>query len=372
MPIKRLSIEPLKIPFKQAFVHASAVRAETESVLATVTNANGVEGIGEGCPRRYVTGETVDSIRQFIETHREQWMRLTTIQQLKDWATEHTSIIDQNPAAWCAVEIACLDLLGKEAGLPIETLLGLSPLSGRFQYSAVLGTDSLQSFAKQLQRYRSVGFTDFKVKVTGRLQDDIDKLTQLASTKDSTVRVRLDANNLWKDAESALSYLRQLPGRITAIEEPLKVGDYDGCRRLARELKIPIILDESFLRLGQFASIENDPPSTWILNIRVSKMGGILRSLAVAKRAKEVGIPIIIGAQVGETSVLTRAALTVANSYRDILLAQEGAFGTLLLEWDICDPSLMFGAAGRLDATERGDRAGLGLKLRERKQGRGE
>lgn len=361
MPIKRLSIEPLNIPFKQAFAHASAVRAETESVLVTVTNANGVEGIGEGCPRRYVTGETVGSIRRFIEAHREQWMTLTTIQQLRDWATEHTAIIDQNPAAWCAVETACLDLFGKEAGLPIEALLGLPPLSGRFQYSAVLGTDSLQSFEKQFQRYRSVGFTDFKVKVTGRLQDDIDKLTQLASTEDSKLRVRLDANNLWSDAESALSYLKQLPGLITAIEEPLKVGDYDGSRRLAREMSIPIILDESFLRLDQFAMIQRDPHSTWIVNIRVSKMGGVFRSLAVAKRANEVGIPIIIGAQVGETSVLTRMALTVANSYRDILVAQEGAFGTHLLEQDICKPPLMFGQAGLLDPMVVSTSAGLGL-----------
>lgn len=362
MPIKSLSMEALKIPFKQAFVHASAVRAETESVLVTVTNANGAEGIGEGCPRRYVTGETVDSTRRFIEVHREQWMTLTTIQQLRDWATEHTSIIDQNPAAWCAVETAFLDLFGKEAGVPIEALLGLPTLSGRFQYSAVVGTDSLQSFEKQLQRYRSAGFTDFKVKVTGRLQDDIENLIRLDSAGETKLRVRLDANNLWSDAESALSSLRQLLGHITAIEEPLKVGDYAGCRLLARELKIPIILDESFLRLDQFAAIQNDPPSTWIINIRVSKMGGILRSLAVAKQAKELGIPIIVGAQVGETSVLTRAALTIANTYRDIVIAHEGAFGTLLLERDICDPPLMFGAAGQLDAKVMNG-AGLGIAL---------
>jgi hypothetical protein len=92
-------------------------------------------------------------------------------------------------------------------------------------------------------------------------------------------------------------------------------------------------------------------------------MGGLLRSLAVAQRAKEVGIPIIIGAQVGETSILTRVALTVANRYRDILLAQEGAFGTLLLERDLCEPPLMFGAAGRLDANVLSREAGLGVIL---------
>ena len=360
--MKSLEVQSLNIPFKQAFVHASAVRAKTETVLVTVTNGDGVEGIGEGCPRHYVTGETVDSIQGFINRHRDQWMGFISAQDVKQWVAEHASIIDQHPAAWCAVETACLDLFGKEAGLPIEALLGLPSLNGWFQYSAVLGTDNLQSFEKQLQRYRLAGFTDFKVKVTGRLQEDIDKLAQIDAPQDSTIRVRLDANNLWGDTESALSYLNRLPDRIMAIEEPLKVGDYDGCRLLARALKVPIILDESFLRLDQFATIRNDPPSTWIINLRVSKMGGILRSLVVAKRAKEVGIPLIIGAQVGETSILTRAALTVANSCLDFLVAQEGAFGTLLLERDICQPTVMFGAGGQLDAKVISG-PGLGLTL---------
>ncbi|MCP9447191.1 MAG: hypothetical protein NNA22_06420 [Nitrospira sp.] len=366
-PIKNVHVQLLDIPFKQAFVHAAAVRAHTESVLVTVTNDDGVKGIGEGCPRRYVTGETVDSVQSFIETYREQWMAFESVQDCMRWAAEHTSVIDQNPAGWCAVETACLDLFGKEAGRPIEALLGLPVLSGRFQYSAVLGTDNLSSFEKQLQWYRSVGCTDFKVKVTGQWQDDHDKLARLASVDDPTMRVRLDANNLWRDAEDALAYLRQLPGHVTAIEEPLGVGDYNGCRRLARELNIPIILDESFLRVEQFALIQNDPPSTWIINIRVSKMGGILRSLAVAKRAGEVGLAIIIGAHVGETSVLTRSALAVAHRYRDLVVAQEGAFGTLLLERDLCDPTLMFGSGGQLDATTVGHFAGLGLTLREEK-----
>lgn len=81
-------------------------------------------------------------------------------------------------------------------------------------------------------------------------------------------------------------------------------------------------------------------------------MGGILRSLALANKARLNGIPIIIGAQVGETSVLTRAALTVANANRDILLSQEGAFGTNLLERDIVDPSIKFGLNGIVDANQ--------------------
>ena len=71
---------------------------------------------------------------------------------------------------------------------------------------------------------------------------------------------------------------------------------------------------------------------------------------------------MIVGAHVGETSLLTRAALSVANAYRDILVAQEGAFGTHLLEHDVVDPPLMFGAGGVLDAAQLPTGPGFGLK----------
>lgn len=73
---------------------------------------------------------------------------------------------------------------------------------------------------------------------------------------------------------------------------------------------------------------------------------------------------LIVGAHVGETSVLTRAALTVARAARDILVAQEGAFGTHLLLRDVVNPPVMFGPGGMLDAaalTLR--RAGFGLPV---------
>ena len=63
--------------------------------------------------------------------------------------------------------------------------------------------------------------------------------------------------------------------------------------------------------------------------------------------------------------MLTRAALAVAHASRAILVAQEGAFGTLLLERDVCSPSLMFGAGGVLDvaAYPALDRPGFGLTV---------
>ena len=357
-----LTIEKLEIPFKQAFAHATAIRSCTESILVKAESSNGVIGVGEGCPRSYVTGETIQTASDFFDSHREAWEQFKCLEDLKVWMASNSQRIDMNPASWCAVELALLDHWGQSQGQSIEAFLNLEEVTGQFHYSAVLGTENVATFEKQAQQFSALEFCDFKVKVTGNFENDRQKIEFLKKRPIKNLRVRLDANNLWKTPAEAVTYLKRFQYPFMAIEEPLPVGDYEGCRQISQQLGLPIILDESFLRMEQVHQLQNDPQS-WILNIRISKMGGILRSLAIAEEAKSRGIPIIIGAQVGETSILTRAALTVANHYRDILLAQEGAFGTYLLKQDVTDSPLMFGKRGMLDSQALSRQPGLGLPL---------
>jgi L-alanine-DL-glutamate epimerase-like enolase superfamily enzyme len=254
--------------------------------------------------------------------------------------------IDRNPAAWCALELALLDLLAREQGQPVEALLGLPPLRGPFRYTAVLGDADVGTFSKQLERYRQAGFTQFKVKLSGRYEHDRDRLAQFSEECAAGCDVRLDANNLWQDWRVASDYLQRLPGSFAGIEEPLAAGDQTGMASLFRETGIPVILDESLLRAGQVAGL--DEGIGWRINLRVSKLGGLLRSLDVLEAARDRGIPVIVGAQVGETSLLTRAALTLATAAGDLLTGQEGAFGTHLLSRELCRPVLMFGPGGKL------------------------
>ena len=77
-----------------------------------------------------------------------------------------------------------------------------------------------------------------------------------------------------------------------------------------------------------------------------------------------IGCLVKSGALLGQApSILTRVALVVADRYRDILIAQEGAVGTHLLEYDLCEPPLMFGRGGCLADTVFYGRSGLGLSF---------
>lgn len=349
MQIGHVDIRFLKIPFNAVFRHASAEHHTTSSIWLEARDTSGLLGLGECCPRPYVTGETLQGAAAFIDSQLAAVKRdIQDLGSLLAWVSAHAPDIDRNPAAWCALELALLDLLAREQRQSVEALLGLPEIRGPFCYTAVLGDADLRIFTAQLERYRQSGFSDFKVKLSGRLGHDRDKLARLRSDGREGLTLRLDANNLWDDWRLAADYLQELPGPFTGMEEPLAVNDYSGMECLYRETGIPVILDESLLCAGQVAGLAESVD--WRINLRVSKMGGLLRSLDVLQAARSRGVGIIIGAQVGETSLLTRAAMTLVMAAGDLLEAQEGGFGTHLLSRDVCEPVLMFGAGGRIAA----------------------
>ena len=359
--IVQLLFTPLRIPFKVAFRHASAERGETSSVWVEAASDGGLVGHGESCPRPYVTGETLETAQAFFSGHEKSLRgRVSDLESLVVWMEDHHDELNANPAAWCAVELAILELLSVAAGVTVEALLGLPPLAGRFQYSAVLGDMGPDAFGSMAERYRQQGFTDFKIKLSGNLERDRQKVDLVRRMPGLSVRV--DANNLWPTADEAVKFLQALDHPFVGVEEPIGPGRYQELARIAERLGCKVILDESFLRASQIGHLAADP-DRWLINLRVSKMGGLLRSLDVVKAARAAGIGLVVGAQVGETSLLTRAALAVAHAGRDILVGQEGAFGTLLLERDVCSPPLMFGVGGVLDVASYPslERPGFGL-----------
>src|SRR4026208_1060705 len=122
--IQRFALKEVRIPFKTAFRHAAAERAETSTLWIEAVSPRGTIGYGESCPRPYVTGETPETGRGFFSRHeatpREQGF---DPDPLRVWMKGHADELDANPAAWCAIELAILDVLARENGRTVEALL---------------------------------------------------------------------------------------------------------------------------------------------------------------------------------------------------------------------------------------------------------
>jgi len=347
MKLKDISLHRFEAPFRAVVRHSSAARRHTDNVIVRATAATGEAGFGEACPRFYVTGETAKSVAGFFARHHAALAaQVTGLDSLRVWRDRHAAEIDANPAAFAAIELALLDVIGREQGKSVETLLGLPPLAGPFHYSAVLGDSIWPVYRLQLRRYRRFGFGDFKLKLSASTRRNRGKLAPFRSAGDAA-RVRADANNLWPDAKACIAALAPLDFDWFALEEPVTANCLDQCRIVADSLGTRIILDESFLGAGRLGDLARDP-ERWILNCRVSKLGGLTRAVDLLGECRRLGVPVIVGAHVGETSLLTRAGLTLAHAADDLLIAQEGAFGTWLLREDLVDPPLMFGDGGLL------------------------
>jgi L-alanine-DL-glutamate epimerase-like enolase superfamily enzyme len=361
MGLKDIRISELKIPFRSVFKHHSASRSFTQSVLVVATDGE-LNGYGEGCPREYVTQESIATVLTFFNLIKSEVLGLVKdIESLKEFKIRKDNVIRKNHAGWCAIELALLDLFAKQNATSIENYIGINELAGGFKYSAVIGDEIDKDFIDVAKKYLDLQMNDFKIKINGDAETDYKRLIALKKL-DPDCCIRLDANNTWEKETYAIDYLDGLPFAIGGIEEPLKNKNTGDLIRLAKLIKFPVILDESFCNADHLDEI-TEHKDLLILNLRVSKLGGLLNTLEIAEKCRRQKIRIIIGAQVGESSILTRAALSVANSMGSDCMALEGAFGTILLEQDITLRPLMFGKNGILRPLDLLDQKVYGLQL---------
>jgi L-alanine-DL-glutamate epimerase-like enolase superfamily enzyme len=287
---------------------------------------------------------------------REPVRQLDGLDALEQWTADHAEEIDANPSAFCAVELALLDLFARQRGESIEEMLGIEPLTSPLRTSAVYGTGGWPKFAAQMFLFRWNGMRDAKLKLVGRAKLDARRAALLALG----ARVRLDANNLWKDVDRAVEELTPVARHAWAVEEPVQPRDWRGMAEVGARTGLDLVVDESFTRLQDLDAL---PGPNFIPNFRISKLGGLLRSLSSARHALAAGRTIIIGAQVGETSILARAGIALAAFVGANLAGFEGCYGVRLLARDVTTPTLGFGAGGEVDlATASLGRHGLGLQ----------
>src|SRR5262245_10197065 len=66
MRVAELTAFHVRIPLRKPFRHASHTRSDTDNVLVRCVLDDGTTGHGEGVPREYVTGETIDSALELL------------------------------------------------------------------------------------------------------------------------------------------------------------------------------------------------------------------------------------------------------------------------------------------------------------------
>jgi muconate cycloisomerase len=352
--VDSMTIYQLRIPFHQAFRHALQGREESDAVIVKITGSDGRTGFGESLPRSYVTGETTQSMVTHIRDHLAPkifgdsfapgWETLEYLQAvLSQWTRSDkagSNVIAWN-AAFCAVELALLDWSLRADHCALADLL--PPRRFEIVYSGVLSADAPADAAALAARMARLGLRQIKVKVG--TADDFARLEAVRNAAGDKVELRADANGAWSAREAIESLQRLAKFKLQSIEQPVRAGDLNGMKQVRDESAIPVMADESLVTLEQARKLIESRACDYF-NIRLSKCGGITGSLAIAKLAQEAGIAIQVGAQVGETGILSAAGRTFAAQL-PALAFTEGSFGTWLLAEDVTVENVAFGFGGR-------------------------
>ncbi len=350
---------PLRLDFRMDVAHGLASRAFSENVFVEFRSDSGRTGFGECVPRPYVTGETPEGALAEIPdiAARFEGRAFRSPDELAAALGDEgiSDIATANPAAFCAVELALLDLAGRHWNLPATEVIGLDRSRCPLVYSLVAPLMSDEALAGFLGYTAEFRFSHVKVKVDGN--DPAARVRLVKSLVSPDMEIRVDANCSWKPSD-APAFVRDLAAEgVVSVEQPLVAADLDGMARL-RGRGVLITLDESVRNPGDVERAA-DAGACDIVNVRISKCGGLLGALRVIHAAERRGMGVQLGAQVGESCILSAAGALLAAgvpSFRWL----EGAFGTHLLMRDLCGETFRFGVRGEL-ALPEGPGLGIGI-----------
>jgi muconate cycloisomerase len=357
MRITALKFFPVQLPFRFAFKHSLAERRFSLNIIAlAIIEKGGVSfvGIGEGVPRDYVTGETVDECLYKLRTRYANYFVGKTF-ETKEELLEAIERGFENAglessaggAAWCALELSLLDSFAKAQGTQLTEVLGGAKrifVENGITYGGVIPFGGDRVVRGLLWAYRLGGFQTVKIKVGRDFETELKKLALARKIMGPQAKLRIDPNCAW-NCEETIRFAEQ--ARIyglASIEQPVPADDWQGMKEITDNIPEQVVADESLCTLLQAKTLAKEGICSGF-NIRLSKVGGMLPALKIAELAHKHGIACHLGAQVGESGILSAAGRTFAAISRPFE-NYEGSANAFLLKTDLTRENLTFGRFG--------------------------
>jgi L-alanine-DL-glutamate epimerase-like enolase superfamily enzyme len=187
------------------------------------------------------------------------------------------------------IDVACWDILGKAAGMPVYKLLGGAAQEKVALYRAISQEEPEQMAAK-IQGYRSEGYTKFQLKVGGNADTDIARIRACREILAPSDILVADANTGWTMHEAA-RVVAAVADLDVYIEQPC--ASYAECLSIRRRTARPFVLDEVVTGPEMLIRGLNDDAMD-IVNLKISKVGGLTKARLMRDLCVASGIPMTI------------------------------------------------------------------------------
>lgn len=199
------------------------------------------------------------------------------------------AVLKGHPYVKSPIDVACWDILGQVAGLPICTLLGGKQQQEVKLYRAI-SQEEPKVMAKKIAGYKSEGYTKFQLKVGGNADQDILRIHQCREILDASDTLVADANTGWTMHEAA-RVVAAVKDLDVYIEQPCPT--YDECLVVRRRTALPFVMDENIDGLQTLLRGLQDGAFDAI-NLKISKVGGLTKARQIRDLCVSTGVAMTI------------------------------------------------------------------------------
>ena len=313
MKITSITAYQVDLPLREgryAWSGGKSVSVFDATVVAVGTDA-GITGWGEVCPLgpvylpSYAAGVRAGVAELAPALLGADPTQLALLNRLMD------RTLKGHPYAKSPIDMACWDLLGKVADLPVCVLLGGREGEGRHLYRAI-SQESADLMAQRVAGYRAEGYRRFQLKVGADADEDVERIREVRHILEPGDVLVADANTGWL-THQALRVVRAVRDVDVYIEQPC--ATYEECLTVRRATDHPFVLDEIMDDVRQVVRGWNDRAMDAI-NVKISKYGGLTRAREVRDLCVALGIPMTIEDSWG-SDIITAAIAHLAHSTPD-------------------------------------------------------
>lgn len=304
MKISRISVYQVDLPLEHPY-WLSGGRLKFEVLDATfvkIETDEGLIGWGEGTPwgHTYVPAHG-PGIRAGIKTIVPFVLgldprRVLDVERAMDLALPGHLFV-KSP-----IDMACWDIAGQAAGLPIADLMGGGSRTPRPIASSV-GAKTVEETRAAIDRYRQRGYVAHSVKIGGDVARDIDRIRDVEDIRRDGEIVLYDANRGWT-RQQALRVMSSTEDLNVMFEQPCET--LDDIAAICGKHAAPVSVDESLVTLQDAARIARDGLAE-VFGIKLNRVGGLSKAARMRDVALAHGIDMFVMATGGSVLADTEA-----------------------------------------------------------------
>jgi L-alanine-DL-glutamate epimerase-like enolase superfamily enzyme len=336
--------ERVELPLENAFTISRGTQETAENVVVKITDGGGMTGVGGAAPSAHY-GETADTIEAVLPALLAAVEAVGDPHALTEIEGRMRAVVNDNPAARCAVSIALHDLVAKRLGLPLYRLWGLDADDAP-KTSYTIGIDTVERVREKTAAAVEAGFPVLKIKVG---TDRDERLIEAVREAAPDARLRVDANEAWTPKEAVEKARMLAEYGVEFVEQPVPAENPSGLKFVYERSPLPIAADESCVTLADVPRIADRAD---IANLKLMKTGGLLEAKRMIHAARAHGLEVMLGC------MIESAASIAAGCHLGPLLDYADLDGSLLLADDPYEGPDLSGGEIRLDA----DRNGTGVR----------